>query len=237
MSAGKYATMVQDEQDSMHPIAGQRRRSGTDTVLRMDGARVLICDPIPAMAVERMRAGGLQVDERAGLSLEGFEALIGDYDAVVVRSATRLGERQIAAARRLRVIVRAGVGTDNIDLAAAASREIAILNTPQAPIVSVAELALGFLLALARRIPQADTALKSGKWPKKEFSDGIEIEGTTLGIIGMGRIGGALGRCASALGMIVVGTDKELAPSRPFQGPDLLSLPHPLPPPHSLSIH
>ncbi len=78
MSAGKYATMVQDAQVSMHPIVGPRRRSGTDTVLRMDRARVLICDPIPAVAVELMRAGGLQVDERAGLSLEELEALIGD---------------------------------------------------------------------------------------------------------------------------------------------------------------
>src|SRR5258708_38736079 len=119
--------MVQDAQVSMHPIVGQRRRSGTDPVLRMDGARVLICAPIPAMAVERIRAGGLQVDERAGLSLEELEALIGDYDAVAVRSATRLGEQQIAAARRLRLILRAGVGTDNTDLDAAASRGSAIL--------------------------------------------------------------------------------------------------------------
>ena len=237
MSAGKYATMVQDAQVSIHPIVGPRRRSGTDTVLRMDRARVLICDPIPAVAVELMRAGGLQVDERADVSPEELEAVIGDYDAVVVRSATRLGEQQIAAARKLRVIVRAGVGTDNIDLDAAASREIAVLNTPNAPTVSVAELALGFLLTLARRIPQADTALKSGRWPKKDFSDGIELEGKTLGIIGMGRIGGALGRCASALGMIVVGTDTELEPSGCFEGLELLPLEELLPRADFVSIH
>ncbi|MGH3480497.1 MAG: hypothetical protein ACRDQD_27150, partial [Nocardioidaceae bacterium] len=109
---------------AIHPVR--------DTLVRTAGARVLICEPIAAEAVERMRAAGLQVDERVGLSPEAFEALIGDYDAVVVRSATRLGERQIAAARRLRVIVRGGVGTDNIDQAAAASREIAVLNTPGA---------------------------------------------------------------------------------------------------------
>ena len=237
MSAGKYATMVQDAQVSMHPIVGPRRRSGTDTVLRMDRARVLICDPIPAVAVELMRAGGLQVDERADVSLEELEAVIGDYDAVVARSATRLGQQQIAAARKLRVIVRAGVGTDNIDLDAAASREIAVLNTPNAPTVSVAELALGFLLTLARRIPQADTALKSGRWPKKDFSDGIELEGKTLGIIGMGRIGGALGRCASALGMIVVGTDTEFEPSGCFEGLELLPLEELLPRADFVSIH
>ena len=213
MSGDEYTTVVQDEQASMHPIAGRHSRSGTDTVLRMDRARVLICDPIPAEAVERMRAGGLRVDERVGLSPEQFEALVGGYDAVVVRSATRLGEQQIAAARRLRLIVRGGAGTDNIDLAAAASREIAVLNTPNASTVSVVELTLGLLFALARRIPQADAALKSGRWAKKELLDGIELEGKTLGIIGVGRIGGALGRCASALGMVVVGTDKELEPS------------------------
>ena len=183
---------------------------------------MLICDPIPAEAVERMRAGGLEVDEKAGLSPEEFEALIGDYDAVVVRSATRLGERQIAAARRLRVIIRGGVGTDNIDLAAAASRRIAVLNTPRASTASVAEHALGLLLALARRIPQADAALKSGGWPKKELADGIELGGKTLGIVGVGRIGGAFGRLASALGMVVVGTDKELEPAGRFEGLEIL---------------
>ena len=113
-AAWEYATAVQAEQ----PIVGRRRRCGTDTVLRMDRGRVLICDPIPAAVIERISAGGLQVDERVDLSPEELEGLIGDYDAIVVRSATKLGERQIAAGRRLRVIVRAGVGTDNIDLLA-----------------------------------------------------------------------------------------------------------------------
>src|SRR6266853_5196559 len=215
----------------------RRRRLATGTAFRSDRGRVLICDPIPAEAVERMSAEGLQVDERIGLSPEQCEALIGDYDAVVVRSATRLGERQIAAARRLRMIVRGGVGTDNIDLAAAASREIAILNTPQAPIVSVAELALGLLLALARRIPQADAALKSGRWAKKELADGIELEGKTLGIIGVGRIGGALGRRASALGMVVVGTDQEPEPAGRFEGLEILSLEELLPRADFVSVH
>src|SRR6059036_2271619 len=237
MAADEYTTVVQDEQASMHPIADRHSRSGTDTVLRMDRARVLICDPIPAEAVERMRAGGLHVDERVGLSPEQFEALIGGYDAIVVRSATRLGKRQIAAARRLRLIVRGGSGTDNIDLAAAASREIAVLNTPNGSTVSVVELTLGLLFALARRIPQADAALKSGRWAKKELLDGIELEGKTLGIIGVGRIGGALGRCASALGMIVVGTDKELEPSGCFEGLELLSLEELLPRADFVSIH
>ncbi len=186
--------------------------------------RVLICDPISPEAVERMGAGGLQVEEKTGLSPEELEAVIGDYDAVVVRSATKLGARQLAAARRLRLIVRGGVGTDNIDVAAATAREIAVVNTPQASTVSVAELALALLFALARRIPQADAALKAGEWPKKELSDGIELEGKTLGIIGVGRIGGALGRRASALGMVVVGADKEHEPAGRFEGLEILPL-------------
>ena len=232
-AAWEYATAVQAEQ----PIVGRRRRCGTDTVLRMDRGRVLICDPIPAAVIERISAGGLQVDERVDLSPEELEGLIGDYDAIVVRSATKLGERQIAAGRRLRVIVRAGVGTDNIDFPAAASRGIAVLNTPRAPTVSVAELSLGLLFALARRIPQADAALKSGRWPKKELSDGIELEGKTLGILGVGRIGGSLGRRASALGMVVVGADKELEPAGRFEGLEILPLGDLLPRADFVSVH
>ncbi|MBI3144073.1 MAG: hydroxyacid dehydrogenase [Pseudogulbenkiania sp.] len=233
----KYETLRQDEQVLSDFIEEQGRRSETDTVSRVDSARVLVCDPIPAVAVERMRAGGLRVDEWGGLSPQMLEDLIGDYDAVVVRSATRLGERPLAAARRLRLIVRAGVGTDNIDLAAAASRDIAVLNTPKASTGSVAELALGMLLALARRIPQADAAVKSGQWPKKEFSDGIELAGKTLGIIGVGRIGGTLGRCASALGMAVVGADKAREPAGWFEGLELLSFEELLPRADFISIH
>jgi D-3-phosphoglycerate dehydrogenase len=199
--------------------------------------RVLICDPVPAEVVERINAAGLQPDERVDLSPGELHAVIGDYDAVVVRSATKLGKRQIAAGRRLRLIVRAGVGTDNIDLRAAASRGIAVLNTPGAATVSVAELTLGLLFALARKIPQADAAVKLGRWPKKELSDGIELEGKTLGIVGVGRIGGALARRASALGMVVIGTDKELKPAGRFQGLEILPLQKMLPRADFLSVH
>ncbi|WP_024303048.1 hydroxyacid dehydrogenase [Pseudogulbenkiania sp. MAI-1] len=237
MSEGKYETVMQDEQAIWEPVEGRGGRSDTGTGARVERARVLVCDAIPAVAIERMRAGGLQVDEWIGISSAALEDQIGDYDAVVVRSATRLGAQQIEAARRLRMIVRAGVGTDNIDLAAAASRKIAVLNTPKASTVSVAELAMGLLFALARRIPQADAALKSGKWSKKEFSDGIELMGKTLGIIGVGRIGGTLGRCASALGMTVVGADKAPEPAGCFEGLELLSLEALLPRADFVSIH
>jgi D-3-phosphoglycerate dehydrogenase len=171
-----------------------------------------------------MIEGGLAVDETIGLSPRELESVIGSYDAVVVRSATKLGRRQIAAGRSLRFIVRAGVGTDNIDLPAAVSRGITVLNTPRAATVSVAELALGLLFALARTIPQADAALKTGRWPKKELSDGIELAGKTLGIIGVGRIGGALGRRAAALGMVVIGADASRDPAGSFDGLEILPL-------------
>lgn len=237
MATRHFETAMRDMKTPLDPRARLRRQPETETVLAADRRRVLICDPLPVEAVEQMRAGGLQVDEKIGVPPEELEDLIGEYDAVVVRSATKLGERQIAAAGRLSVIVRGGVGTDNIDLVAATSREIAVLNTPRASTTSVAELALGLLLTLARRIPQADAAVKSGGWPKKELSDGIELEGKTLGIIGVGRIGGALGRRALALGMVVIGTDKVSDPVGRFEGLQLLSHEELLPRADFISVH
>lgn len=224
MSAGKYEESPQDAPLLSEAIEDRRASLAPTPSARAERARVLVCDPVPAEAAWRMRTGGLRVDERSGLSPEELQTLIGDYDAVVVRSATRLTRPQIAAARRLRLIVRAGVGTDNIDLAAAASRGIKVFNTPKASTDSVAELSLGLLLALARRIPQADASLKAGHWSKKAFSDGIELAGKTLGIVGVGRIGGALGRRAATLGMTVIGCDTAPQPAGWFEGLQLVAL-------------
>ena len=229
--------IARHEHAATHPGAMLRGRHWQGRTLVSLRPRVLVCDRLPDEAVEMMRSGGLQVDERPGISSAEVETLISGYDAVVVRSATRLGERQIAAADRLRVIVRGGVGTDNIDLAAATSREIAVFNTPGASTTSVAELALGLLFALARHITEADAALKAGKWPKQELSDGIELEGMTLGIIGVGRIGGALGRRAAALGMTVLGTDKEPNPAGRFEGIRMLPMEDLLPRADFISVH
>lgn len=163
--------------------------------------KVLVCDPIPADAIARMRAGGLCVEEAIGLGAEELEKRIVGFEAVVVRSATKIQRTHIQAAPDLRLIVRGGVGMDNIDAEAAEACGVRVLNTPGASSVSVAELALGFIFALARRIPEADAALKAGRWEKGKFSKGIELEGKTLGIIGMGRIGRILARKASAIGL------------------------------------
>jgi D-3-phosphoglycerate dehydrogenase len=184
--------------------------------------RVLVCDAIAADAVERMRAGGLVVDEKIGLSPEALEAAIGEYDAVVVRSATKIKAAHIAAAKRLKVIVRGGVGVDNIDVAAAEAEGVRVMNTPSASSTSVAELALALMFALARQIPRADTSMKSGTWDKKSFAKGMELEGKTLGVIGVGRIGRTLARKASALGMVVIGADPALGHAGSIDGLTLL---------------
>jgi D-3-phosphoglycerate dehydrogenase len=185
--------------------------------------RVLICDAIAADAIERMRAGGLVVDEKIGMSPEALEAAIGDYEAVVVRSATKIRARHVAAAKSLKLIVRGGVGVDNIDVAAAEAEGVRVMNTPSASSTSVAELALALMFSLARQIPRADQSMKSGAWDKKTFAKGMELEGKTLGILGVGRIGRALARKASALGMVVIGADPALGTTGSVDGLTLLS--------------
>jgi D-3-phosphoglycerate dehydrogenase len=199
--------------------------------------KVLVCDAIPAEAVERMRAGGLVVDEKIGLAPDELEAVLGGYDAVVVRSATKIAARHLAAARRLKVIVRGGVGVDNIDVAAAEAEGVRVMNTPAASSVSVAELALGLMFALARQIPRADASTKSGAWDKKSFAKGMELEGKTLGVVGVGRIGRALGRRGAALGMVVIGADPALGTTGTVEGLTLVPFEDLLPRADVISLH
>ncbi len=150
---------------------------------------------------------------------EQLERIIGDYDALIVRSRTKVRDRVIAAGKRLRVIGRAGVGTDNVDLKAAHERNITVINTPLASSVSVAELTLGLMIALARKIPQANMAVREGQWAPKKYC-GIELAGKTLGIVGLGRIGQEVAIRAMAFGLHVIAHD-------PFVG-NLLSELHPV---------
>jgi D-3-phosphoglycerate dehydrogenase len=166
--------------------------------------KLLVCDPMDASAVAMMREAGIAVDVRDDITPENLEAVIADYDAMVVRSRTKVREPLIDKAVNLKLIVRGGVGLDNIDVAYAESKGIEVRNTPAASSNSVAELTVGFLFALVRQIPRVADTMKDGKWEKKAFSKGAELTGKTLGLIGLGRIGSLVAQKAHALGMTVL---------------------------------
>jgi D-3-phosphoglycerate dehydrogenase len=168
-------------------------------------ARILVSDPIAEAGIEVLRQAG-EVDVRTGLPREELIRCIGDYDALVVRSETKVTADVIAAATRLRIIGRAGVGVDNIDVAAATQRGIIVVNSPEGNTIAAAELTVAMLLALARNIPQADRSLRAGEWKRSKFV-GTEVYRKTLGIIGLGKIGREVARRAKGLGMNVIAYD------------------------------
>jgi D-3-phosphoglycerate dehydrogenase / 2-oxoglutarate reductase len=173
-------------------------------------SNILITDGIDEAGLALLQEAA-QVDDRPGISAEELLAAIPTYEALIVRGRTKVPAALIAAALNLKVVGRAGVGVDNIDLAAAQARGITVVNTPTATSVAVAELTLGLLLATAREFPRADAAMKAGKWPKKEL-EGVELSGKSLGVIGYGRIGAEVGRLGSAFGMHALGYDPLLPP-------------------------
>lgn len=168
--------------------------------------KVLVCDSISAKAVERMRQAGLEVDVNDKITPEELLQVIGRYDAMVVRSRTKVRKAVLDAATQLKVVVRGGVGVDNIDVDYAKAKGVKILNTPGASTQAVAELSIAYLFAMARPIVQATASMREGQWEKSRF-EGIELAGKVLGIVGMGRIGGAVAQRAAALGMQVLGYD------------------------------
>jgi D-3-phosphoglycerate dehydrogenase len=169
--------------------------------------RVLVSDPLSARAVAALRAApGLHVEERKGLGEADLIPLVADIDAWIVRGATQVTRKLIESAPRLRWVARAGAGLDNIDVAAAKERGIAVLNVPGANAVAVAELVFGLLLGLLRHIPEADASVRRGEWDKSRFM-GRELRGKTLGIVGLGKIGRAVAQRALAFEMTCVGHD------------------------------
>ncbi len=174
--------------------------------------RVLVADPIAAEGVEYLRRFA-EVDERHGLSADGLVAAIGAYDAVVVRSETRVTAPALEAAERLRVVARAGVGVDNIDVDAATRQGIVVVNSPTGNIAAAAEHTIALLLALARHIPAANAALRGGRWERSKFV-GVEVRGKTLGIIGLGKVGAEVARRAGegGLGMRLIAADPYASP-------------------------
>jgi D-3-phosphoglycerate dehydrogenase len=165
--------------------------------------RVLICDATDASAIQAMRDAGIEVDNRPEITPEELMRDAAGYDGMVVRSRTKITSAVIDAATNLKIVVRGGVGLDNIDVAYAQSKGVSVRNTPKASSNSVAELALGYMLALARKIPQATMSMVAGEWKKSQLK-GSEIAGKTLGLIGFGNIGGLLGKKAATLGMNVI---------------------------------
>lgn len=166
--------------------------------------RLLVCDPTDPQSVAAMREAGIEVDVRDTITPEELEGAIAGYEAMVVRSRTKVPAPLIDKATNLKLIIRGGVGLDNIDVKYAQSKGIEVRNTPAASSNSVAELTVGYLFALARSIPQATASMKAGQWEKKAFSKGTELAGKTLGLVGCGRIGGLVAQKAAALGMEVL---------------------------------
>lgn len=167
--------------------------------------KILVTDPISRGAVETLVHEGFDVTTKE-LNPEELLKTIKDYDALIVRSRTKVTREVINAGAKLKVIARAGVGLDNVDVDAAKTKNITILNTPEAPSVSVAELVFGLMLSIARSISVADAALKDGKWLKHTLT-GLELRGKTLGIVGFGRIGREVAKRAIAFEMKVLAYD------------------------------
>ena len=180
----------------------------------MENAKILVADPISPKGVDLLRAHPqFTVDVKTGLKEDALLPIIGEYDALIVRSQTKVNAKVIAAAKKLRVVGRAGVGVDNVDVDAATKRGIIVMNTPGGNTISTAEHTFSMMMALSRNIPQACASMKAGQWDRKSF-EGVELFNKTLGVIGMGRIGGEVARRAIAFGMRVLAFDPFLSLSR-----------------------
>jgi len=174
--------------------------------------RILIADPLEAEGLAILRAAGAELIEPAGGDRSRLPELLAVADALIVRSATRVTRELLAGAPRLRVIGRAGVGVDNIDVDAAAERGIQVVNAPTGNVLAATEQTFALLLALARRVPAADASMKRGEWDRKRFR-GVELAGKTLGIVGFGRIGQRVAARARAFEMNVVACDPKIDPA------------------------
>ncbi|HJR81759.1 MAG TPA: hydroxyacid dehydrogenase [Anaerolineales bacterium] len=171
----------------------------------MPDYNILITDGLDERGQSILRSAAT-VEDQSGISADELLKLIPDYDGLIVRGRTKVTASVMDATTRLKVIGRAGVGVDNIDLEAAKKHKITVVNAPLSTSLAVAELTFGLLLALAREIPRADTSMKQGQWLKKEL-EGVELHGKTLGLIGIGRIGMEVGQRAAVFGMNVIAYD------------------------------
>ena len=168
----------------------------------MEMYRILVCDPIHENGIKMLKGAGFHVDIDTSISGETLKRKIVDYDSIVIRSRTKV-DAGILEGSKLKVVARAGVGLENVDLKMAEKLGIQVINSPEAPSNAVAELVLGLMLSIARRIPKADANMKNGNWIKGDLT-GFELKGKALGVIGFGRIGYALAKKARALEMRVL---------------------------------
>jgi len=176
----------------------------------MSGWKILLTDGLEDNGQAILR-GSAEVVDQPTITADELLKTAGEYDALIVRGRTKVTPAVFAAAAKLKVVGRAGVGVDNIDLDAARLHHVTVVNSPLATTISVAELTLGLMLAVMRDLPRADTTTKAGKWLKKEFEGG-ELYQKTLGVVGYGRIGAAVGKRAAAFGMTVLGYDPLIKP-------------------------
>ena len=173
--------------------------------------KVLVCDNVSPKGVAHLEAQS----ELEVIVVDGAltDDLLADAEAIIVRSATKVTPEVMGKTPKLRVVGRAGVGVDNVDVEAATERGIVVMNTPSGNTISTAELTFSMLMALARKIPQAHMSMKNGEWDRKAFA-GTELSGKTIGILGMGRIGSQVARRAIAFGMRVLAFDPYLSMSK-----------------------
>jgi len=178
--------------------------------------RVLISDDLSPAAVAIFKERGIAADVNIGLSKDELEKVIGAYDGIAIRSATKVTPKIIAAADKLKVVGRAGIGVDNVDIKAATAKGIIVMNTPFGNSITTAEHAISLMMALARQIPSADASTQAGKWEKSRFL-GVELSGKTLGVIGCGNVGSIVADRAVGLRMKVIAFDPFLSPERALE--------------------
>src|SRR5437773_11773174 len=179
----------------------------------MNQNKIFVADDVSESGLQPLRAAGFAVEKRVGLAPDELPAALADFDGLVVRSETKVTASLMDQVTTLRVIGRAGVGFDNIDVPAATTRGIVVMNAPDGNTITTAEHTIALLIALARNVPQANSSVKNAKWERKRFI-GAELQRKTLGIIGLGRIGCAVAVRARAFGMKIVAHDPFIAPEQ-----------------------
>ena len=182
----------------------------------MTAPKVLISDKMDPKAEAIFKERGIDVDVITGKTKDELIAMIGDYDGLAIRSATKVTADVLAAATKLKVVGRAGIGVDNVDIPEASKKGVIVMNTPFGNSITTAEHAIAMMFALARQIPEANAGTQAGKWPKTDFM-GVELTSKTLGLIGCGNIGSIVAERALGLRMKVVAFDPFLTPERAIE--------------------